>query len=151
MYCYNCGKELQGNNTFCPYCGQKISKDRPNIIFSSNKKLIYISLGWIILNTILYLLIGKYRSDDFLYNSDNVSYNYNTYLICTFLAPLLYWVFRKVIRSLLKSHPTNKTGIKISSIIIGIIPIFFLCIPLSIVLGGIFEMYSSSVLTMNYI
>lgn len=151
MYCYNCGKEIQNSSTFCPFCGQKTSKGQPDNIFTSHKRWIYIFLCWIVLNTILYLLIGDSHSDDFLYGYKDVSYNYNTFLICTFLAPLLYWIFRKGTISLLKIHPTNRTKIKISSIIIGIIPVFFLCVPLSIVLGGIFEIYSSSVLTLNFI
>ena len=27
MYCKNCGKEIDDNSTFCPYCGQQIAEN----------------------------------------------------------------------------------------------------------------------------
>ncbi len=27
MYCKNCGKEIDDNSTFCPYCGQQINEN----------------------------------------------------------------------------------------------------------------------------
>ena len=38
MYCKNCGKEIDDNSTFCPYCGQQIAENADKIYKGFNNQ-----------------------------------------------------------------------------------------------------------------
>ena len=56
MFCDNCGKELNGNEAFCPYCGHKINKSNLDLYFEkevieekpqvSKKPLVFAIIGF---------------------------------------------------------------------------------------------------------
>ena len=123
MYCKKCGKEI------------------------------YLLFCWIILNTLVYFIIGNPCEKDFFpdldYSEDG--FGNHTYIVCTFLAPLLYWAFREGIKYLQIHSTMNTNSIKIISLIVGIIPVFFLFTVLAMIIGKIFEMYSESIIQLNFV
>lgn len=71
MFCAKCGKEIDNNSKFCPFCGQKVGEpvvNKRNISFSipfhiSAKKVVPVAIIFVILLFIIGKLSGSGSSD----------------------------------------------------------------------------------------
>lgn len=57
MYCPNCGKQIEENIEFCPYCGGKIAKDRDASNFFTKNKYRNVKITAVLLIAIF--LVGR--------------------------------------------------------------------------------------------
>lgn len=135
MYCKKCGKEISNESLYCPFCGEKqVQKEMDAIMpfLRQEKKKVICFSCWIILNTIFYLVIGNPNEEDFI--PHHSGFGPLTYIVCTFLAPSLLLAFREGIKYLQIHSTMNANIIKIISLIIGLIPVFFLVFSLFLIL-----------------
>ena len=62
MKCYNCGKEIDDDSSFCGFCGTKIVRPRPNT-FSRNKKIL-VGIGLLVGIPIIIILLYFFYIDN---------------------------------------------------------------------------------------
>lgn len=158
MYCWKCGKEISENSFYCKFCGNSVKGESMNInmdviitFLKSRTKELFIFGMWFLFNSLLYLLIGNKRGDVFDYD---YKYGFNIYQICTFIAPLFYWGFREVIKYLLDRNTlmsSRKVLLRIISFLIGSIPVFFILVPFTLIIGGFFRMHAEDMAILNLI
>lgn len=140
MYCSKCGKKIADDISYCPYCGCQLREKEYMVNgFKPNIKEVYIFIVWFLLNTLLYMIID-----------DNREYSITNYQISTFIAPLIYYLFRIGVKYLLSKYQLSKDKkvlIKIGSILLGGIPVFFIIIPVVIFLRMLFGIARDNVIT----
>ena len=156
MYCNKCGKEVPGNSFYCSFCGSKIKAEYTDTnidviktFLKTRSKELFIFGIWFLFNSLLFLAMGSKRSDVFDYD-----YGLNVYQICTFIAPLLYCGFREAIKYLLGHKYLLSSRImqlRIISFLIGSIPVFFMFVPITLIIGGFFQMYDDTRALLNFI
>lgn len=144
MYCKKCGKEISEDCSFCPYCGCDLDNDhklKDLLKWSSlNSRIIYIYVVWILLNSLLLLL--------------NISgYTIVVYLVSTFITPLLYFCLRIGISYIFHMDCLKEYRmlIRILSLIVGFIPVFFILLPITGVIRNIFDLSTYTTKIWHYV
>lgn len=102
-------------------------------------------------NSLLFLLIGSKQSDVFDHDYD---YGLNVYQICTFIAPLFYLGIREVMKYLLDRKDlvySKKMLLRVLCFLLGSIPVFFIFVPLTLVIGGFFQIHPNDRALLNLI
>lgn len=155
MYCNKCGKEILENSIYCPFCGFKLKTEDADInvniiktFYKSRSKELFIFGMWFLFNSLLFLLIGSKR------RTSPDGYGVNIYQICTFIAPLFYWGFREALKYLLCRKDltsSKKMLLRVLSFLLGSIPVFFIFVPFTLIIGGFFQMDSNDRVLLNLI
>lgn len=152
MYCNKCGKEVPENSVYCPFCGFKVKNEYADIneyaikkVLKSRSKELFIFGMWFLFNSLLFLLIGSKRRTGF------DGYGVNLYQICTFIAPLLFWGSREAIKYLLNRKDLSSSRImwlRMISFLVGFIPVFFIFVPFTLIIGGGMEAENRAILNL---
>lgn len=158
MYCNKCGKEIPDNSFYCPFCGFKVKTENADInidvikvFLKTRSKELFIFGMWFLFNNLLFLLLGDKHSDVF---DSGYDYGGNVYRVCTFITPLFYWGLREAIKYILDHKEltsSRKVLLKVISFLIGAIPVFFIFVPFTLIIGGFSRMDSDIRALLNLI
>ena len=129
MKCNKCGREIEDNATFCPYCGEKVEMEISSEVVEEKKEEEMINP---IIPTVGFgIAIGLYVASFLLIKLNNYLVGFADYLIFLFLVPL---GIGAMVLTAFGRHCNSTRGVKVISwvsmgvLILDYIMLFAACI-----------------------
>ena len=105
MYCIKCGKEIKDGSKFCEFCGADVSSEKANTVMTTST--VETANQSVTTETPMQTVSNNKTTNGFAIAG----------LVCSFIIPLLGWIFGGI--GLSKSKTTNSgKGLSIAAIVV---------------------------------